>query len=412
MFPSHEIFASVPVDRVSFPQAKLDISERVRTNPLPWKGQFSPQLVEALLTAYAPNNSVIFDPFVGSGTSLVEAARLKLSSSGGEINPAAVILSRVYQLINLDASERATVLDQLRERLLDMIGPFHEPLFFHRASKSVRCSNLEAALVQVWRESSSGPMRDLVAALVVLCDFYRGRLDAVTIRKSWSHLDRLVRSLPLTTEPITVYHSDARALPIDSHSVDLVLTSPPYINVHNYHQKFRRSVEALGWDVLAIARSEIGSNRQNRANRFLTVIQYSLDMTLALREMVRVTKHDGRLILVLGRESSVQGIPFLNGGLVTELAVRSVGISIERRQERMFRNRYGSAIYEDILHFRIVNEVSNKDSSLTAARNIAREALAAASSIAARKERLGIRNAIMRVDAVSPSPMALSPSFE
>ena len=45
----------------------------------------------------------------------------------------------------------------------------------------------------------------------------------------------------------------------------------------NYHQKYRRSVEALDCNILAIARSEIGSNRQNRGNRFLTVIQYCLD---------------------------------------------------------------------------------------------------------------------------------------
>ena len=61
-----------------------------------------------------------------------------------------------------------------------------------------------------------------------------------------------------------MHHADARALPVESGSADLVLTSPPYINVHNYNQKYRRSVEALEWDILAVARSEIGSNRQNR----------------------------------------------------------------------------------------------------------------------------------------------------
>ena len=93
----------------------------------------------------------------------------------------------------------------------------------------------------------------------------------------------------------------------------MVLTSPPYINVHNYHQQFRRSTEALDWDVLSFARSEIGSNRQNRANRFLTVIQYSLDMALALRELARVARPGARLILVLGRESFVRGGRFFNG---------------------------------------------------------------------------------------------------
>ena len=103
--------------------------------------------------------------------------------------------------------------------------------------------------------------------------------------------------------------------------------------------------------MLALARSEIGANRQNRGNRFLTVIQYSLDMALALREMARAAKPGARLILVVGRESSVRGVRFFNGELVAELAVRCVGMQMERRQERRFRNRYGTHIYEDILHF-------------------------------------------------------------
>ena len=47
----HDTFAATPLDRKSLPQGNLDIAERVRTNPLPWAGQFSPQLVERLLTA-------------------------------------------------------------------------------------------------------------------------------------------------------------------------------------------------------------------------------------------------------------------------------------------------------------------------------------------------------------------------
>ena len=104
-------------------------------------------------------------------------------------------------------------------------------------------------------------VRRLAAALVVLCDFHRKHLNADAVHKTWSRLEHIVRDLPESDRLVTVHHADARALPIDSNSVDMVLTSPPYINVHNYHQTFRRSVEALDWDVLALARSEIGSNR-------------------------------------------------------------------------------------------------------------------------------------------------------
>ena len=402
-------FAATPLDRKSLPRSRLDIARRVRTNPFPWTGQFSPQLVEALLEAYAPDSGAVLDPFVGSGTSLGEAARFGLSAYGSELNPAALVLSRVHELINIDVSQRVDILKHIEDQLSQAIGAAYGPLFRSASARTLDRDESEAALVRVWRDSAPGPSKVLTAALVVLCDFHQTHLDADKIHKLWYRLAKTVRELPESELPVIVHHADARSLPIETDSIDFVVTSPPYINVFNYHQQFRRSVEALDWDVLAVARSEIGSNRQNRGNRFLTVIQYCLDMVLALRETERVTKPDGKLILVLGRESSVRGTPFFNGELVAELAVRSVGLGLDRRQERVFRNRFGVDIYEDILHFRAVRGNATEDSCLAAARCIAREALSAAGSLAPRKERAGLEQAIGRVEDVSPSPVLNSP---
>ena len=401
----YKTLASTTLDRESIPQSRLDIADRVRTNLFPWPGQFSPQLVEELLASYAPPKGVVLDPFVGSGTSLVEAGRLGLAACGGELNPAAVILARVYRMINLDAAGRRIVLNELQNRLFDMIGPPHGPLFANPGGEPADRAALEAALVSLWRQSAPGPALSLASALIVLCDFHRKHLNKDTVRHTWRRLDQIVRALPESAHPIAVHHADARVLPIEVNSVDLVLTSPPYINVHNYHQNFRRSAEALKWNVLALARSEIGANRQNRGNRFLTVIQYSLDMALALREMARAAKPGARLILVVGRESSVRGVRFFNGELVAELAVRCVGMQMERRQERRFRNRYGTHIYEDILHFLAPAQVPDESFSLTAAQNIARQVLVATRPLAPRKVHPGIGEALARLESVSPSPM-------
>ena len=390
------------LDRESLPQSRLDIAERVRTNLLPWNGQFSPQLVEGLLSAYAPRGSVVLDPFVGSGTSLVEAARLGLASTGSDLNHAAVVLARVYQFINLDPSARADALRCLRERLYEAVGSPHGPLFCSRGATGRK--ELEAALVRLWRGTTPSLARNLAAALVVLCDFHQKRLDVETVHRNWLRLEQVVRSLPYVAKPVVVAHADARALPIEAESVDLVLTSPPYINVHNYHQQFRRSVEALECNILAIARSEIGSNRQNRGNRFRTVVQYALDMVLALREMARAAKAGALLILVVGRESSVRGTRFFNGELVAELAVLGAGLAIERRQERIFRNRFGTDIYEDILHFRTTGEIRGREDALIAARRIAGQVLAASRALAPPKERSGLEEVLARINETSPSP--------
>ena len=84
------IYAETPLNTSEIPQADLDIVIKSRSNPLRWNGQFSPQLVQVLLNTYATPGSVLFDPFLGSGTVLLEAGLAGLSASGTEINPAAV----------------------------------------------------------------------------------------------------------------------------------------------------------------------------------------------------------------------------------------------------------------------------------------------------------------------------------
>ena len=96
-------------------QQVLNIADKKRANLFPWRGQFSPQLVEAIISAYCLPNSVILDPFLGSGTVLLEAGNLSLEAYGFELNPAAWMLSKTYEFINLRS--RDYLLKQLRENL-------------------------------------------------------------------------------------------------------------------------------------------------------------------------------------------------------------------------------------------------------------------------------------------------------
>ena len=402
---TNETYATTFLDRKSVPQANLDIASRQRTNLLPWVGQFSPQLVEELLVAYGQRAGTVMDPFAGSGTSLVEAARLGKIAWGSDINPAAVILAGVYRLINMSLDGRKAALESLGNRLFQVVGPPDRRLFLGPSTLASNQARQEYALVRLWSESRTEVSRVLAAALVVLCDFYRKDLSVAKIHKTWLRLAETVQSLPVSSEPVVVHQADARALPAESNSVDLVLTSPPYINVHNYHQRFRRSVEAIGWNVLNIAPSEIGSNRQNRGNRFVTVIQYALDMALAIREMARVARPEARLVLVLGRESTVRRVPFFNGELVAELAVRGVGLENERRQERQFVNRFGKKIREDILHFRTSSYIPDQEFCLAVARDVAGQTLSATRQLIPTDARRGIDDALERIDLVSPSPL-------
>ena len=114
---------------------------------------------------------------------------------------------------------------------------------------------------------------------------------------------------------------------------------------------------------------------------------------------------------MLGRESSVRGTRFFNGEIVTEVAVQSVGLKIERRQERVFRNRYGTDIYEDILHFRSTGEIPENEWCVAVARKIAKKVLSASRCSVPLQERSGIRHAMDRLDETVPSPMPALDTF-
>jgi len=111
------IFTETPINRKEIPQELLNIENKQRTNPLPWKGQFSPQFIETLINQYANQNSVIFDPFLGSGTVLYEAGRSGLEAYGTEINPAALILANIYKFINLSQTQREKSINSFLQRL-------------------------------------------------------------------------------------------------------------------------------------------------------------------------------------------------------------------------------------------------------------------------------------------------------
>ena len=394
------VIGKIPLDTSAIPQSLLNIENKDRSNLFPWNGQFSPQFVEALLDAYAPPDASVLDPFAGSGTVLYEAGRKRLRAIASEINPAAYAMASTYRLINLDPQRRTQIVSQLDE-ILHRAFPERLPLFYSTPDQSE--DDIKQALIGLALNQEDRSSRLLLEAMIVLLDFYQAGLSAEKLMTMWKRLKLLVHSLPYSDRVLDVYNCDARALPVKDESVDLVITSPPYINVFNYHQQYRASAEALGWEMLTIARSEIGSNRKHRGNRFLTVIQYCLDVAQVLSRLSSVMKSTGRLIFVVGRESRVRGVPFFNGEIAGLLGTRCAGFELKTRQERVFKNRFGELIYEDILHF--MHPVRVEADSLSSAREVAGEILAGARKIATDKVMPDILSAMDQLHKVEPSPI-------
>jgi len=337
------------IDRDSVQQARLDLIGRQRRSLYPWRGQFSPGLVDVLLEAHAVEGKAILDPFVGSGTTLFESSRRSLECYGAEVNPAAIQLARMARFCMLPGEQRRDVCQsaiELFERYFASLLPASllRPRREGESNDAVDCARkmLEAT-------GDNTALYDFLASSVMLAMGDGDLLAAEKLENALCRNAAVVRELPLTTKGVTACLSDARRLSLPSDHVDLVITSPPYINVFNYHQNYRKAVELMGWGVLKAARSEIGSNRKHRSNRFLTVIQYCMDVAQVLHETRRVLRPDGVAIFVVGRESRVRGLPFNNGHLLALLAVSGGGFRLDRWQERRFANRFGVTICEDIL---------------------------------------------------------------
>jgi DNA methylase len=366
-----DYLASIPTSGGVIDQGLLDIDNKERSNLFAWNGQFSPQLVEVLLETYASKDATVLDVFAGSGTVLYECGRGRLRGVAAEINPAAFYMTVIYTFINLPPSERTVHIENFEMVLAPLLtgslslwaGDAHDD----------GITATKQRLVDLRHGLSPGWERILADALIVIADFHSLEMVA-NLAKAWNKLKLIVEGLPYSAGTLNALNCDARNLPIPQDSVDLVITSPPYINVFNYHQQYRGSAEALGWDLLAIAKSEMGSNRKHRGNRFLTVIQYCLDITMALSEISRVCRRSARIVFVVGRESTVRGVRFFNGEIVGRLASACTSLRVDFRQERSFRNRFGDLIVEDILHFGLLNSRKHSDLfNLSDARAVAGE---------------------------------------
>lgn len=382
----------------------LNIEDKNRSNLFAWRGQFSPQLIQYLLDAYCLPGSVILDPFAGSGTVLHEAAVMALAAYGFEINPAAWCFSKLYEFANISREERKQVLDELRRRINN---EFRIVLF---SNDLLPADLVETKIINIGN-SISDQAKLLCNALVVLLDVYNNSITNGFVQARFNALAKLVAQLPFSNQLVKADLQDARALSLEEESIDFIITSPPYINVFNYHQNYRRSVELLGWDLLRVARSEIGSNRANRRNRFLTVIQYCIDMAKAVQEMSRLLIHGGRAILIVGYESSVLGAPFFNADIIERIARKLEFFEVILRQKRVFVNRFGQTIREDILNLTKVDNTSDNMIARTVGRAVARDALSAAFSSVSRENRVLLGEAVERVNEVEGTPIFDSSSY-
>ncbi|OQW95204.1 MAG: hypothetical protein BWK79_03295, partial [Beggiatoa sp. IS2] len=340
-------------------QEKLDVIQKKRSNLFNWRGQFTPEFVEYLLGYFAKAGDLVIDPFSGSGTVLQESAKMNTCAEGFEINPSAYAMSKFFTFSNLSMEQRFELFNTFELKLNDCLRFIdnEEKIYQNYSDYRQAYSNL-INFGKLFQFQLDKLEKILLLNILFLSERDKNLTVKQSLGKSLYYIKNALLALPSTNAKIRANLLDAREIHQQiREQADLILTSPPYINVFNYHQNYRGLVEIFNFDVLKIANSEFGSNRKNRGNRFKTVVQYCLDMEEAIRSFWGVLKPNATLIMVLGRQSNVRNTAFYNGKIVMDILEQVGGFEQANLLERKFTNKFGNNIKEDILIYKKISQL-------------------------------------------------------
>jgi hypothetical protein len=109
--------ASTNLNTLNLNWREKELPERERTKHVhrlhPYLGKFIPQIVEIFLRKYFQSGQTVFDPFSGSGTTLVQANELGINSVGCDISAFNVLMTR--------AKTKAYSVDEIKHEITDIL---------------------------------------------------------------------------------------------------------------------------------------------------------------------------------------------------------------------------------------------------------------------------------------------------
>ncbi len=220
---------------------------------------YSPQLIdEVLKTCPISPTGKIFDPFVGAGTTVLRARQLGYSAVGTDLSPLSLFVSRV----KLGDYNKETL-----EEALNSILAYHPLREYPEVPPRIQKAFTDLEIRHIFGikeriQHLPQPMADFfqLALLRVQQTVSRATPDGGWFRwiekEDQSHLvkdlfERQARLqigdvAPLTTCQSEILASDARSLDNITGNFEMVITSPPYPNRHDYSRIFHIELLSLG----------------------------------------------------------------------------------------------------------------------------------------------------------------------
>ena len=333
----------------------------------PYLGKYVPQLVETFLGRHFRVGDTILDPFVGSGTTLVEANVFGANAVGCDISAFNCLLSRVktmtYSLASLELSLKVALENARRSGEADISGcsswlkewysprALGELIGYRKAIETLDDPAWDVARVILSRSARSArltthfdldfPRQPTTGAY----DCYKHKRTCRPVDEAAKFLRRYtldtIRRLRAfapqqTAAAVEVLHADSRSIELPSR-VTGVITSPPYPGLIDYHEQHRYAYELLG---LADHRAEeLGAAA--KGNSRSVIQEYCDGMVDVLSNARNQLQGDGPVIIVVNDSK----------GLYSAILDRA-GLRLDDRVTRHVNRRTGrraGEFYEDVL---------------------------------------------------------------
>jgi len=297
----------------------------------PYLGKFIPQLVEYFLKRYFRPGQIILDPFMGSGTTLIEANILGMPSIGIDVSEFNCLIAKVktekYDIPLLEkeikdilertkqfATQLRTSQDIRRlktesEYLNNWFAPLalQEILFYKSLIPNYRYQDvLKIILSRSARSTRLIPHYDLARPKKPVREpYYCHKHSQVCkpveeclkflIRYSYDTIERIKEFSKIRKNiKIEIFHSDSRDIKKLPKNIDGVFTSPPYVGLIDYHDQHRYAYELFGFK--NNAQKEIGAaflGQDEKAKE-----KYEEDITKSLTNICHYLKKMALIFIV------------------------------------------------------------------------------------------------------------------
>ncbi len=302
----------------------------------PYPARFIPAIPKKLIAAFPPRKGLsVLDPFCGSGTTLTEAQVAGLPSVGVDLNPIAVLMSRVTTgpIPRGLAKALSEVVERAEADNAPLVPEIPRLDHWFRADIQVALAALAGAIA-----TAPIPTRDLLrlalSAIIVRVSNQESDTRYAAIQKPASRSDvfqQFARSAlkifealsarPASRPPTKVIEANILTLPAAAigQQVGLVVTSPPYPNAYEYWLYHKYRMWWLGFDPLAVKADEIGARAHFFSGKRHTAENFRQQMRELMQLLDQVLVEGGHACFVVGR-SKIHGEVVDNAKILSEVA--------------------------------------------------------------------------------------------